>query len=187
MKKKGALLKPSGYRIVLLMILSLVIGAGVYRWNARNLMGNELPMPFGYGSAVVLSGSMEPALSVNDWIMIKETETYETGDIVVFQSEGELIVHRVIGIGHEMIQTKGDANLAADEPVALSCVKGKVIGRVPKAGVMINAVKSPPGIAVILIAAVFLMELSYRKDRERDDGELEKLKDEIRKLKEERE
>ena len=55
--------------------------------NAKNLVGNNLPMPFGYGAAVVLSGSMEPAFSKGDLIIVKETDEYGLNDIVVFESE----------------------------------------------------------------------------------------------------
>ena len=50
-------------RSIILVVISLIIGLGVYSWNARNLTGNVMPMPFGVGVGVVLSGSMEPELS----------------------------------------------------------------------------------------------------------------------------
>lgn len=187
MKKNGGFSKKAICRIVLLIFISLFIGISVYGWNAKNLVGNHLPMPFGYGSAVVLSGSMEPALSVNDWIIVKNTKSYEIGDMIVFQSGGDLIVHRVIAVDGETVQTKGDANTAPDTPIMRSQVKGKVIACIPGAGVLIRGIQSPAGIAVILAAAVFLMEASYRKDRQKDEDELERLKDEIRKLKEDQE
>ena len=53
-----------------------MIGFNVYLANAYGLVGNQLPMPFGYGAAVVLSGSMEPEFSEGDLILIKETKDY---------------------------------------------------------------------------------------------------------------
>ena len=47
-------------RTVLLIICGTLIGVNVYLINAKTLAGNDLPMPFGYGAAVVLSGSLEP-------------------------------------------------------------------------------------------------------------------------------
>ena len=41
-------------RIVLLVIAGAVVGVNLYSWNAKSLMGNSLPMPFGCGVAVVL-------------------------------------------------------------------------------------------------------------------------------------
>ena len=47
--------------------------------------------------------------------------------------------------------------------------------------------KTPTGILLILIAAFLLIEASFRKQRENDDEELEAIKEEIRRLKVEKE
>ncbi len=78
-----------------LAILGILLGVNVYLANAKNLAGNRLPMPFGFGVAVVLSGSMEPTLSVNDVIIVRESESYNINDIVVYDSCREMIVHRI--------------------------------------------------------------------------------------------
>ena len=36
-------------RIVLLVVAGAVVGTNLYSWNAKSLMGNSLPMPFGCG------------------------------------------------------------------------------------------------------------------------------------------
>ena len=46
-------------RIFLLALCGAVIGFNIYSANANRLVGNQLPMPFGCGAAVVLSGSIE--------------------------------------------------------------------------------------------------------------------------------
>ena len=56
MKNRGRIF----FRILMIVVISLVIGLSIYSWNARRVVGNSLPMPFGIGSSVVLSGSMEP-------------------------------------------------------------------------------------------------------------------------------
>ena len=88
-------------RLVVLVILGAVIGVNAYLMNANNLVGNKLPMPFGYGAAVVLSGSMEPEFSKGDLIIVKETDDFDLNDIVVFESGNSLVVHRVVGMGKE--------------------------------------------------------------------------------------
>lgn len=172
-------------RRIVLALAAIVFGVRVYAWNAESLVGNRMPMPFGYGMAVVLSGSMEPALSVNDLIIAKETEHYGIGDMVVFQDGNSVVVHRVVTLDEETVQTKGDANNVADAPIGRELVKGKVIAHIPAAGYAVNFLKTPVGIFAILAAAVVLMELSYRKEKQKDDDELERIKAEIRKLKDE--
>ncbi|MCD8364566.1 MAG: signal peptidase I [Clostridiales bacterium] len=186
MRDKGSAKKEKHFRIlrrILLIAVSLVIGVNAYLWNARNLVGNQLPMPFGYGVAVVLSGSMEPVLSVDDLVLIKKTQDVDVGDIIVFQSSGELIIHRVISIDAGTIQTQGDANNIADSPVDVSDVKGKLVLSIPYIGKVVRVLKTPAVILILCVAVVVLMELSYRGERRRGDEEIEEIMEEIRQLK----
>ena len=71
-------------RIFLYFVISVVFGLVIYSWNAKTLSGDMLPMPFNLGSAIVLSGSMEPELSVDDLIFISGKDEYFVGVVVVF-------------------------------------------------------------------------------------------------------
>lgn len=173
------------FRIILLVFISIIIGSSVYTWNASSLSGNKLPMPFGHGAAVVLSGSMEPALSVDDLVFIKECDEYEIGDVVVYQSGNILVIHRIESIDGETVTTRGDANNSSDEPFPITAIKGKMTGKIGGIGRIWNAIKSPAGIVVILGAAVLLLALSYRKEREKDDEDTDRIRREIIKLKKE--
>ena len=114
-------------RTLLILFVGLVVGFNLYSWNARSLTGNELPMPMGYGAALVLTGSMEPTIMADDLILVSAHESYDAGDIVVYQSGRILVVHRILRMEENAIITKGDANQAEDEPVAPEQIKGKVI------------------------------------------------------------
>ena len=172
-------------RMALLIFASAVLGVNLYLWNARSLMGNALPMPFGYGVAVVLTGSMEPAIMVDDLILVQEAESYEVGDIVAYQNGSIIVVHRIQSIHGESVVTKGDANNAADAPIAMRYIKGRVVGHIPNMGRYVRAIKSPAGTFLLIAAAIFLPELSYRREKQKDENELDKLKEEIRRLKDE--
>ena len=177
--------KRSWIRRILLIIIGVILGANVYLANAKGIVGNQLPMPFGYGLANVLSGSMEPTFSKGTLLVVKETQDIKTGDIVVYQSGSELIVHRVININQNQITTKGDANNAADPVFDKTQIKGVVINWIPYLGSIANALKTPLGIILVLLAAFLLVEGSFRKQREADVEEIEAIKEEIRRLREE--
>ena len=183
MSKTKSALKKAG-RIFLLSVIGLIIGISLYSWNARTFVGNPMPMPFGWGVSVVLSGSMEPELSVNDIVFVKEQDSYETGDVVVYQDEGSLVIHRIISISENEVITQGDANNTADPPVSISKVKGKAVASLPLAGAVAQFLKTPVGFILVIIAAIALFELPYLKQRKKADDELEKIKEEIRRLKE---
>lgn len=174
-------------RIVALSCVGVFLGFNIYMWNAQSLTGNAMPMPFGVGTAVVLSGSMEPTLSVDDLIIVKAQKSYQVDDIVVYQSGGMLVVHRIISIEGDVVITQGDANNAPDSEIDRSMIKGAMVGQVKNAGGVVRLMKSPVVSIGLLASAVLLMERSYRKECQQGDDELEKIKEEIRKLKAEQE
>lgn len=169
-------------RAVVIFIASVFIGIQFYNWNAKNVAGDNMPMPFGVGISVVLSGSMEPELSVDDVIIVKKTDDFGMDDMVVFNDHGILVVHRVISIDGDNITTKGDANNTADEPVTRDVVKGKVIKVLPGAGKAFDILRSPLAAVIVFGAAILLMELSFKKEKKEADDDLEPIKEEIRRL-----
>lgn len=182
MKNLGRIL----LRGALIAAVSLIVGLSIYSWNARNLVGNEMPMPFGIGVAVVLSGSMEPALQVNDVVIVREAPEYRVGDVVVYQAHS-LIIHRIIQIDGDTVITQGDANNIQDDPIRVDQIKGRMASRIPFLGLVIKAVKSLPGILLMLLAAFWLLHRSWQSEKQEKTSELDRLKDEITRLKAEEE
>ena len=178
---------PPILRILFLIAVSLVLGINIYSWNARSLTGNVLPMPFGYGGAVVLSGSMEPAIMTDELIFVKAESDYAVGDVVVYQTGKMLVVHRIVAMDGETVTTRGDANNVDDAAVELAQIKGKVIGHIPYVGRIVRLLKTPVATILLVICAVLTVELPYLKEKEKKDEELERIKAEIRRLKEEQE
>lgn len=180
---KTALSRSIWIRRLVLALLGLLMGLQIYFVNAGRVMGDPLPMPFGYGAAVVLSGSMEPTYSAGDLLVVKKTDHYQTGDIVVYQSGRSLVVHRIIDMNGETVTTQGDANNAPDEPFAVSQIKGISVGSIPFVGTWFRILKTPAGLMAAFLCTVFLTEVSFRKQSDAGAAELEKLKEEIQRLK----
>ncbi|MBQ8403330.1 MAG: signal peptidase I [Clostridia bacterium] len=178
MKKKWFIL-----RIVLIIVISVVLGTGIYSWNAKTMGGNNLPMPFGVGVAVVISGSMEPELAVNDVIIVTEAKEYAVGDVVVFQDEYSLVVHRIISADGEKIVTQGDANNTPDAPITKKDIKGKVCAKIPRVGAAVDFLKSFPGTMMVLLLAGWLYFKSTRMENKADEAKIDALRAEIEALK----
>ena len=176
-KVKGAL------RIALLVIAAAVVGVNLYAMNASRLAGNALPMPFGVGVAVVLSGSMEPELSVGDLVIVTESEDYAEQDVIVFQQGSMAVTHRIVSISEEEVITKGDANNAPDEPISPSQIKGRVALVIPLVGHLVNVIKTPVGTLVVLGLAIWLLERSFHAEKQKDAQQLDAIRAEIEKLK----
>ena len=169
-------------RYLILGLLAVVIGANIFALNANRLAGDAVPMPFGYGMSVVLSGSMEPTLSVGDLLIVREESHYEVGDMVVYQNGRIPVVHRIVSADGESFTTRGDANNTEDDPIPAAAVKGRVILTIPKVGSLLWFLKSPVATVVMLAAAILLVEVSFFSRKAEKESEKEKIKDEIRAL-----
>ena len=174
-------------RSLLLALVALVIGVSIYSMNASRLAGNAVPMPFGIGASVVLSGSMEPELSVGDLLIIKEFPSYEKGNIVVFQDGYTAVVHKIISVDEEngTVTTKGTANDSPDDPIPITAIKGKVILAIPFVGYIVNVIKTPLGTLVLIGAALLLLERSFKKEKEKGQEDLDELRRQIEDFKQE--
>ena len=177
----------SALRTVIIVCVAVFLVVNVYLLNVQTLQGNALPMPFGVGAAIVLSGSMEPELSIDDLIIVTAQESYEVGDVVVYQSGKTLVVHRIIEISDGFVTTQGDANNAPDEPVELAQIKGEVALHVENVGGLARMVKSPVVSFGLMGLAIFLLERSFRQDKQEEVDKIQSMEEEIRRLKEQTE
>lgn len=174
------------FRIFGFLIVSLLVGYCIFLINAQFVLHEQLPMIGGYGNAVVLSGSMEPNISVNDLLIIKECDSYEADDIVTFvDSYNDLVTHRIVKIDGSQVTTQGDANNVADPSFDASRIKGKVIAVLPGVGYIVNFIRNPFCVVCIVILALILMERSYAKERKKKDKNIETVKAEIEALRQE--
>lgn len=140
--------------IVIIAIISIFFISNTYQ---RYILKNKLPTFFGYGYGIVLSGSMEPVLSINDLIITKEQEDYKVGDIVIFENGNILTTHRIIKKNKKEIITQGDANNVEDKPIKKNVIKGKLVYKIKDANIKINIIKSILiiGILGIIILSIF--------------------------------
>lgn len=175
-KKRGVL------RAVLFVFISLVLGLGIYAFNAQNLTGNAMPMPFGVGMGVVMSESMEPELYKDDFIVVVKRKDYSVGETVVYQDRRLLVVHEIIRIEGDMVVTKGKANNDEDDPISMTAIKGEVVLSLKGVGKAVNFIKSPVVTLVILALSFFLLIKSYETEESQAD-ELSEIKKEIERLK----
>lgn len=165
-------------RTAAVLLLALLLGCNLYVIAAR-LLGQKAPTLLGFSAAVVISGSMEPAISVDDLILTRAQSVYELGDIITFRSGDSLTTHRIVAVTEEGYQTRGDANNAPDpELVAPENVVGKVVARLPLAGKIIAFVKTPPGMTALVFGGLVLLELPLLLRLWQESADREEPKDE---------
>lgn len=105
------------------------------------------PRLVGYSPYVVLSGSMEPSISVGSIAYINtgvSGEDIQEDDVIAFYidpNRTQVCTHRAVDVDaqNQTIQTKGDSNGSADpDLVGFSQVLGKVENSVPRLGSLVT-------------------------------------------------
>ena len=123
----------------------------------------------GYFCAIVGSGSMEPAVFVNDLLLVKGESAYQVQDVITYvSSRGGLVTHRVKEVLENGYITQGDANNIPDEAISAQQVLGRVIFTVPGVGAVMEGILSPAGIG-LLGSICLLLYLIQRVRRKNDD------------------
>lgn len=176
-------------KIVAIALALLVAYCCVYGLVVKMAYGESLPMPLGFGIGVVLTGSMEPTLHENSLIIVTRARDFSVGDIVVYQTGGTPVVHRVIELDTDAgtLTAKGDANNAPDMPVPLSKIKGKVAFSIPFIGIAARFIQTTPGLIMVLIVLFVLFFLSVRtreQEQQEEVGAASDLETQIKELRE---
>ena len=154
-------------RRILIAALVVLLLLGVISIGRRVLFDDPVPLTFGYGTAVIVGGSMEPTIDFGDKIVIQGQDAYEVGDIVTFRSESgnSIVTHRVVEVTPDGYITQGDTNNARDPEIGRDQVIGRVIGTVPMLGKVILFFQQPLGIALLVIGLLAIVEapIVYKK------------------------
>jgi signal peptidase len=168
-KKQNQTLKEAKGFMLIIIVVVLCFYAVI---GGTKIKGQAVPMIFGKGCAVVMTGSMEPNIPIDALIFIDETDNYQVGDVVVINKTGyNPVVHRIVSIENDEVITKGDANNTVDEPVTLSNLNGKVIGYIPYVGLVINYIKTPLGSLTLILVFLLLWSISNKKASKEEEDE----------------
>jgi signal peptidase I len=115
----------------------------------------------GYELLSVQSDSMRPMMQKGDVVLLdKRDSNLKPGDVVSFMSPANpklVITHRVIGVDNKrgIISTKGDNVSQVDTPVAAWNVQGTVKRVIPHLGFILNLLKHPVGLLVVIYLPAF--------------------------------
>lgn len=114
----------------------------------------------GYSIFCVATGSMEPTISQNDIIIVKQSDTYKVDDIITFIKGEEFITHRIVSINDETVTTKGDANNAVDVAISRDKIIGKVVKIYYNMGVW-QKILTTPSIIIMIFITLLLFDFAF--------------------------
>ena len=123
---------------------------------------------------VVLSGSMEPALSPGDVVIVAASGPVEVGDVITYRTGADTVptTHRVVGVQGGGYETKGDANENADAGLTgPEAVIGRVVLTIPVVGHVILWANTPVGYVTLVVAPLVLLGVTELVAWARSDPE----------------
>lgn len=180
MSRKNKLQLPTVVGTILCILLVPIILMNIVLITRTYLNPEELPGIFGVKPAIVLSGSMEPAIHTGDLIFIHETEpsVLRKGDVICYLTSGKAVTHRIMDItagedGLPRYVTQGDANNTADR---LAVTAGQIEGiwkggRIGGLGNVILFIQTPVGMILFIFCPLLLFILWDIGHRRRLDKE----------------
>ena len=149
-------------QVILYVFIGIIIFIVGYNFVSKVILQQKMTVLCGYTSAIVVSGSMEPTINIDDYVLIHQQADYEVGNIICFvDDDGMVVTHRVSRIeevdGVENFYTKGDANDSEDlDPKILDQIYGQVIWSLAGVGSVVSFFQSIWGI-IILLSAIGLL------------------------------
>jgi len=134
--------------IVKFLVIILSVSYFIFICQTKSILGHSF--------AIVVGNSMYPNLKDGDFLVVKNNQEVETGDIICFfDEENRRIVHRVINIEDNKITTKGDFNKYKDKPIS----KDKIIGKVVFKSALLGFVFNNLHIVLICLCVYVFFEL----------------------------
>lgn len=157
----NAIKKVIGSAIMLLLVFAIFINVSNY--IQVKILHKKIADFCGYAFLEVVSGSMEPTISVGDLVIINthDKEVNENDVITFTDLNGSFITHRVSESLDSGLITKGDANNIEDEDIVKSDnVVGKYVFKIPYFGIVIHSLQNPLTLILILIIGIIICILA---------------------------
>lgn len=150
------------WRILLGAIIAiLVLVAGTLAYD-KFVKKSPIPSIFGKSLLIIATPSMTGSIEAGDAIIIKKSDDYAVGDVITYfpADEATSVTHRIVRIEGDKFYAKGDANNSEDpDPIVISQIAGKMVGHIPKIGIVIEWLRTWQGIAFMLAVGAVIVAL----------------------------
>ena len=148
-------------KIVIYSLLTLFISLFIILFTCSIFNKSFL----GYYAFKIGSGSMQPYLKVNDFVIVKNTDIYKVKDVITYKDNDEYITHRIIEIQDDNIITKGDFNDLEDKPITKKKIIGKVLFKLSLFRWISDIFFKPITLVILLIIGIIITILWPNKEK----------------------
>lgn len=144
-----------------IIIIILIVLIAYYSYQ-KFILQKKYVSFFNHNFFIILSGSMETTINTKDLIVTSPKDTYEKGNIIAFNQDETVTVHRIIDVKNEdgikSYVTKGDNNNAEDlDEVKNEDILGAYNFTIPILGGIIIFFATNPILLIVLIVALVLI------------------------------
>ena len=155
--------------IFIFIILILIIFAKV----DMTVHNRDYLSIFGYSFFKVATGSMEPNISENDIIIVKDNSDYQVDDVITYKENDSYITHRIVAINNDNLITKGDANNTNDEAVNKSQVLGVVVKDYKHLDIW-RQIFTTPSILISIFVTLILFDFAFSYQKKEPEIKIKK-------------
>ncbi|MCR5482888.1 MAG: signal peptidase I [Bacilli bacterium] len=161
----------------LIILLGIIILINVYSYIQIKILNKNYSSFFGYSVFEVQTGSMKPAISPSDVIIVKSDKNPNVNDIITYKKNDDFITHRVVEKSGNNYITKGDANNTRDSAITNEDIIGKVVHILPRFGIIRKTILNPIVILTLIITTVVVHFLFNRKKKSKFSIDKDELKE----------
>lgn len=153
---------------ILIGIFGLILIVTIYNDIQVKVFNKDYADFFGYTTFEVQTGSMIPAININDLVIVKLDKSPKIKDIITYKKGESFITHRVVEAYKETYVTRGDANNTKDEAIKKEQIVGKVVKIIPNFGTMRKTLLNPI-VLITLIATIFIISKLFSKPKKKKE------------------
>ena len=149
---------------ILIGIFGVILLITIYNDVQVKVLNKSYADFFGYSTFEVQTGSMRPAINVNDLVIVKKDDSPKIKDIITYKKGKEFITHRVVEAYKETYVTRGDANNTKDEAIKKNQIVGKVVKIIPNFGAFRKTLLSPVVLITLIVSIYIISRLFSTKE-----------------------
>ena len=149
---------------ILIGIFGVILLITIYNDIQVKVLNKSYADFFGYSTFEVQTGSMRPAININDLVIVKKDDSPKIKDIITYKKGKEFITHRVVEAYKETYVTRGDANNTKDEAIKKDQIVGKVVKIIPNFGAIRKTLLSPIVLITLIVSIYIISRLFSTKE-----------------------
>lgn len=156
----GRFVHSIGNALLTVLVMILI----VYGWVfvEMKLLLKPQPELFGYSFFLHQSDDMMPDINMNDVVIIKNNETFKSGDAVLYfdGKDSKYKLHYAVNIDSESFTVKNSIDNNVSEPISRDNIVGKAVKKVAFFGAIVSFFRQKAVLLIIGVVGIAFLIIS---------------------------